>query len=435
MQVTRQRPFPYSYRPEKTPAYTLFRAEGRSLSESLPHAVSYLRKYAFKKTTAPAESVEHFRRQHRLFSFLASPGAALDGAVKASVAMVGDLMWVRDSWKTFVQDDVRRHLDRHDVVLGNLETPISAAHRVPRFLPDVARFNAPPELLTSFRRADGTNLFTALSTANNHSLDQGVDGARATLDFLQSEGILQSGMGEPTDRPYVTFERSGIRFGFYAATFGLNDPSQERPEGWRVNLQKGLAPVAQEMPPLDDLQAALEGMEKDGVDFKIVSLHWGHEFESYPTPEQMQVARHIVALGADLLLGGHSHVPQPAEVLFVNGAERSLAPEAAALARNATLSDPTGVPRKALVVYSLGNFSTTMYTAACRLGGLQSLEVVKDPGTGRVDWHAPMLDFVFNDRGGWFGQRRLAMAANLPEGLEEARRVAALLPGAQVPTA
>ncbi|GMU58008.1 MAG: hypothetical protein AMXMBFR33_71540 [Candidatus Xenobia bacterium] len=426
MRVT-QRPFPYSYRPEKTPDYTLFRAEGRSLSESLPHAGSYLRKYAFKKDTAPVESVEHFARQQKLFTFLATP---LEGPLKASLAMVGDLMWVRDSWSSFVQADVRDHLGRHDLVLGNLETPISRAHRVPWFLPDVAHFNAPPELLTTFRREDGKSLFTALSTANNHSLDQGVEGARATLDFLAEEGILQSGMGEPSDRPYVTFERNGIKFGFYAATFGLNDPSAERPEGFRLNLLKGLAPVP-EQPQLGELKAALEAMREDRVDFKIVSLHWGHEFEGYPTPEQMQVAREIVALGADVLLGSHSHVPQPSEVLFVNGAEQELPPEARPLAENATVQDDSGQPRKALVVYSLGNFTTTMFTAACQLGGVQSLEVRKDPSSGKTDWNAPGLDFVFNDRGGLFGERRLSMARNAPPaGQTEAARVAARLPGA-----
>lgn len=419
MRVT-QRPFPYSYRKEKTPDYTLFRAEGRSLSESLPHAVSYLRKYAFKKDTAPVESVEQFARQQKLFTFLATP---LEGPLKVSLAMVGDLMWVRDSWSTFVQNDV---------VLGNLETPISAAHRVPSFLPDVAHFNAPPELLTTFRRPEGANLFTALSTANNHSLDQGVEGARATLDFLTSEGILQSGMGTPRDRPYVTFEKNGIKFGFYAATFGLNDPSAEQPDGWSINLLKGLAPVPGQA-RLEHLKTALEGMKQDGVDFRIVSLHWGHEFESYPTPEQMQVAREIVELGADLLLGSHSHVPQPAEVLFVNGAESELPPEARPLAENATVQDGSGQPRKALVVYSLGNFTTNMYTAACQLGGVQSLEVRKDPASGKTDWHAPDLDFVFNDRGGLFSERRLIMARNDPDGADEAARVADRLPGALPP--
>lgn len=424
MQVRPLHAFPYRYQPEKTPGYTRFRAEGLSLSEALPQAVSYLRKYVYKKDTAPPESIVHFQRQQQLFGFLASP---LPATVK--LAMVGDIMWVRDSWSSFAQPDVKARLGEHDVVLGNLETPISDRHRVPSFLPDVAHFNAPPELLTTFRRPEGENLFTAVSTANNHSLDQGLDGARATLDFLTREGVLQSGMGSSGDKPYATFEKNGIKFGFFAATFGLNDPSQEQPEGWKINLVKGLAPTGPAR--LDEVRAALEGMQQDGVDFKIVSLHWGHEFEGYPTPEQMQVAREVASLGADVLLGGHSHVPQPAEVLFLNGAERELPPQARALAADATLSDGSGIPRKSLIVYSLGNFTTNMYTAACQLGGLQSLEVVKDPATGKVDWHAPRLDFVYNDRGGMFGARRLTMVDQAPQaGQAEARRVAARLPGA-----
>ena len=289
----------------------------------------------------------------------------------------------------------------------------------------MARFNAPPELLTTFRRADGTNLLTAVSTANNHSLDQGVEGARATLDFLAQEGILGSGMGNPGDRPFVLFEKNGLKFGFYAGTFGLNDPGAEHPEGFRLNLVKGLAPAGP--PQLEGVKSALEAMKAEGVDFRIVSLHWGHEFEHYSSPEQMQVARELARMGADVILGGHSHVPQPAEVLFVNGAETGLPPE---LVRDATLEDGTGVPRKSLIVYSLGNFTTNMFTAGCQIGGVQSLEVTRD-AAGKVDWHAPSLAFVYNDRGGWLGERRLTMVDQAPPaGQAEAQRLKGRLPGA-----
>jgi poly-gamma-glutamate synthesis protein (capsule biosynthesis protein) len=50
------------------------------------------------------------------------------------------------------------------------------------------------------------------------------------------------------------------------------------------------------------------------VDFIVVQLHWGMEFEMYPRPEQLEVAHHIAELGADAIIGHHPHVLQPVEV-------------------------------------------------------------------------------------------------------------------------
>src|SRR5207244_2803615 len=59
------------------------------------------------------------------------------------------------------------------------------------------------------------------------------------------------------------------------------------------------------------------------------------------------------------------------------------------------LHDSTGRPRKGLIVYSLGNFVTTMYTPLCRTGMVLSLQLVRDE-SGRIDWHRPEVQLVHN---------------------------------------
>jgi hypothetical protein len=158
----------------------------------------------------------------------------------------------------------------------------------------------------------------------------------------------------------------------------------------------------------------LADMAAAGVDFRIISLHWGHEFEFYPTPDLMQVGREIVRLGADLIVGTHPHVVQPLEVCFVNGYEVRLRQQGLDLPAlggrtGCLLRDGTSVPRKALIVYSLGNFVTAMYTRHCRTGLILSLQLRRD-AHGRVDWHQPRMQLVYNARLNLLrGQRRLMM--------------------------
>ncbi|MFZ4766310.1 MAG: CapA family protein, partial [Roseimicrobium sp.] len=201
-----------------------FRAEGRSLKESLPHACNYLAKYALKVLTAPPRLMDYFARQVQFQSALRAAPKRGPGALK--LAFAGDLMWVRDDWDTFASTALLEFLRGFDMAYANLETVISERFPVRRFIPDYVHYNSPPEFLHSFRRSDGSSIFTALSCANNHVMDFGDDGAGDTLAFLDRECIGSSGVRRTvTERAWSMAERNGIRVGFYATGWGLNEPS------------------------------------------------------------------------------------------------------------------------------------------------------------------------------------------------------------------
>jgi poly-gamma-glutamate synthesis protein (capsule biosynthesis protein) len=257
-----------------------------------------------------------------------------------------------------------------------LETVISENIPVNELWPDLFRFNSDPRLVSSFRREDGTSLFAALSFANNHALDHGDRGALDTLRFLESQGVPVSGVSPKAERKWTAFSRKGISFGFYAATFGLNDPSLLAGSALHLNLTSHLSEAEQ----------ALREMEGQGLDVKIVSLHWGHEFEPYPTIQQTALAEALVRAGADVVAGSHPHVPQPPEIFLVNGYGSPLHAQGAALRCR-------GRPRKAIVFYSLGNFLSAMFTAPCRLGTLWALSFRQEPGG--VDWTLEPPEFFY----------------------------------------
>ncbi len=384
--------FPYLYTAPELTDWESFRVETISVEEAKSSALTYIKKWFYKVPLTSPEQKTYFDFQRgvmRTLKKIEPPGTSV------GVAMVGDLMWIQNAWDTFLDDKVLAEMNRHEVVLGNLESPLSPFHPVPSTT-EALVYNSDPRLVTSFRRTNGTNTFTALSFANNHTMDTGEDGALATLAILDREKILHSGATRGhAAKAYVTFVRGGIKFGFLAMAQGSNDPALENPKDFRYEIIPGLKAFDGSKVDFARVKSQLDQMTEEGVQFKIVSLHWGSEFELNPDPQVMQSARRIVELGADVILGAHPHVQVPQEVLFVNGYEKRLGLEKEALAHNAVLTGAGG-PRKALVVYSMGNFVSKMWSFLSEIGMLQTLRVVSDGTT--ADWYAPKAQYVYNSR-------------------------------------
>jgi poly-gamma-glutamate synthesis protein (capsule biosynthesis protein) len=408
--------FPFVYTPEADlPAYARFRAEGMPFSEAFWQGFKYIAKYRNKRLSSPVEEVRYFDSQRKLLRFLAAE--PVDSAAKLGVnlAMVGDIMWVRDQWDTFVSKEMLDSMNRFDVVLGNLETIISPNFKVPSFLPDYMKFNSHPALLQSFRRYTGGNIFTALSIANNHTMDYSDRGILDTMEFLDGNRILHSGVRkDKAGKRYTTFVRNGIKFGFYAATFGLNDKTEGQRTKLTLNILPGLAPETETAVDISQVRAVLAAMDEEGVDFKIVSLHWGFEYEFYPSPKTMQVGREIVAAGADVIMGSHPHVQQPSEICYVNGYEKRhgrLKDQFPSMvdSTGCVLKDARGGARKALILYSLGNFTTAMYTFLCEAGVIQHIQVTKNEASGEVDWGLPGYELVYNLRSDPVTKKRMIL--------------------------
>ena len=84
-------------------------------------------------------------------------------------------------------------------------------------------------------------------------------------------------------------------------TFGTNGEPVPRSAPWAVNLIS-VPRILADAPPA---RAA-------GARFVVLSLHWGAEYQSTPTAEQMTQAKKLLASpDVDLILGDHVHVQQP----------------------------------------------------------------------------------------------------------------------------
>jgi poly-gamma-glutamate capsule biosynthesis protein CapA/YwtB (metallophosphatase superfamily) len=143
------------------------------------------------------------------------------------------------------------------------------------------------------------------SLATNHIYDNLEDGFQKTLNFLGDNHISYLGAGmdkETAKRPY-TFSKNNISFCFF--NYITPDTNPSLPDHAGVVLNEFNRERC-----IDELQ------ENKNVDFRIVLLHWGGNFEGglYPDFDQPGLARTLIDHGADLIIGHHSHTLQPYEI-------------------------------------------------------------------------------------------------------------------------
>ena len=122
---------------------------------------------------------------------------------------------------SYCYEDIIPVIEGTDLVFVNQETPVATSVFEPSNYP---LFNTPSETVTDLKSA-GFNLF---NLASNHTLDKGVRGMEATLDFMDSvQGITHFGCyrnytDEHTPR---LVEKNGITFAFIGVTEMTNGMS------------------------------------------------------------------------------------------------------------------------------------------------------------------------------------------------------------------
>ncbi|MCB5165472.1 CapA family protein [Streptomyces bambusae] len=171
-------------------------------------------------------------------------------------------------------------------------------------------FVSPPQIAAALK-ATG---YDGCSTASNHTLDDGADGLRRTLDAFDRQGLGHAGSARTAAEAAApqTYTAGTAKVAHLAYTYGTNDVPLPEGQPWAVNLMD-------EKKILADARAARRG----GADVVLVSLHWGSEWQTAPDAVQLELGRSLTAAttggrpDVDLILGTHAHVPQAYEK--VNG--------------------------------------------------------------------------------------------------------------------
>jgi len=235
-----------------------------------------------------------------LLLFIATDSSAEPIVIHA----VGDIMLAgsgeniyRKNGYDYPFDATRNTLKQGDLVIGNLETPITSSGV--EFKEKKFRFKADPKAALALRNAG----FTHLSLANNHILDYGEDGLRQTLAALDTNSIIYSGAGMDlaAARKAEIVAINGVKVAFLS--YSLTHPK----EFFAGAETAGTAPGYLQFFTADIKQA------KKNADCVIVSFHWGEEGLEKPKPYQITTAHKAVDAGADIVIGHHPHVLQGVE--------------------------------------------------------------------------------------------------------------------------
>ncbi|MBT8200949.1 MAG: CapA family protein [Acidimicrobiia bacterium] len=192
-------------------------------------------------------------------------------------------------------EPLRSRIEAADLAICHMEVPLSKDNRGISSYPS---FRAPREVADAIADVG----FDTCSTASNHTIDKGVQGAIDTLGVLDSAGLGHAGSarGPEEDVPSL-YEVNGVTVGHISYTYGLN--------GLRVPVgQEYTVNVIDEAAILADAALAREL----GAEFIILSMHWGNEYQPVESSFQRSMAGSLLAdEDVDLILGHHAHVVQP----------------------------------------------------------------------------------------------------------------------------
>jgi len=271
----------------------------------------------------------------------------------ASMVMVGDAL-IHDSiyktyrsGKTYNFDNIFKYtkdiFQSYDIAYYNQETILGGKQLG---LSNFPQFMSPTEVGDSFVKAG----FDLVSLATNHTLDRMYDcGLKAitnSRNFWNSqEGVIAAGS-------YTSFEEreklqiketNGITYtllSYTTTTNGLKVPSGK---DYVVDVYNQ-----------DKVKKDIERY-KDKVDVIMVAMHWGNEYQHYPSTAQKNIAKYLASLGVNIIIGTHPHVVQPIDFI-----------------------DNT------LVIYSLGNFVSSQIGIERLTGLMASVTMKKEVYHGKT---------------------------------------------------
>lgn len=209
----------------------------------------------------------------------------------------GDLVPTNSNIDLFNNSDIKSLLGEEllsvwnsaDIRIFNLEVPLTDTI-------DPISKNG-PNLIAPESTINGIQALqpSLITLANNHILDQGIQGLKSTEKLLDINRIPYTGIGDnilEASKPHI-FNMEDLKIGIYACT--------ENEFTIATNNSSGANPFD----PLESLDH-IENL-KAICDYVIVLYHGGKEHYRYPSPYLQKVCRKMSKKGADLIICQHSH--------------------------------------------------------------------------------------------------------------------------------
>ncbi|MBW1719866.1 MAG: CapA family protein [Deltaproteobacteria bacterium] len=206
------------------------------------------------------------------------------------ISFLGDIM-TGDHQVSFSKD-LEAHLAQSDIVIGNLEGPITAARprqdkRRPLHMdPEVGFFSKPYHL-------------NALILANNHIMDHGIDGLVNTQLYLDHLSISYVGAGINIHEAAKPLILKAEGASICVVAFSHNEGPMATKD------TPGPCPLF----AYEILFNYLNELKKEN-DFLVLSYHGGEEFFTVPWVRRQKLFEIFVQAGVDIVFGHHAHAVQ-----------------------------------------------------------------------------------------------------------------------------
>lgn len=242
---------------------------------------------------------------------------------------------------------VKPILEQADLAIGNLELTLPGKPPYTGY----PMFRSPDDLAHALKNAG----FDILVTANNHANDSHGAGVTNTIKTLRGLDFLQTGTFlDARDRsahyPLMLYKH-GFKIALLNYTYDTNGvPTQ--------------APTIVNLIDKEQIAADLAEAVARKPHYIIVVMHWGIEYQLNENEQQRSLAQFLIRHGADMVIGSHPHVVQPI--------------------RSEQVTMPDGSVKKAIVVYSLGNFISNQQQPNTDGGIMFQVDLVKRRGVPGV---------------------------------------------------
>lgn len=249
-------------------------------------------------------------------------------------------------------ENVKPIIEKYDLAFYNQESILGGTSLG---LSSYPRFNSPQEVGDTFIDMG----FNLVGLANNHTLDMGKRGIRASLEYWKKKENIMTAGSYSSEEERITpniMEKNGITYAllsYTTTTNGLTVPSDE----------PYLVSTYEEAKVKEDIERL-----RDKVDVLMVSMHWGEEYTHNPTESQRNIANYLASLNVDIVIGHHPHVIQPID--FIGNT---------------------------MVIYSLGNFIASQYGVEKLTGLMASVTIKKTTinGESTITLENPTAELVY----------------------------------------
>src|SRR5690625_319542 len=301
-----------------------------------------------------------------------------DNYGKVTIGATGDILLHKRVYEKARQKDgsfdftdmfenVKHLFKEEELIIVNQESIIAGEELGLSCFP---HFNSPVEIGYTLKDMN----VDIVNIANNHTLDHGEKGILMSIENWEKIGLPYVGAykSKEDQETLRIINKNGLRVCFLSYTRGTSGKRPPKGKGYLLN-RYGKTRFAGKR-DVAGLRRLIDRIKRnDLADVVVVSIHFGKEYQMFPTAYQKETASNISDAGADVIIGHHPHVLQPPAFLTNSKGETTFS------------------------AYSLGNFFSGQRGLYRQIGAYMTIDVEKSLVGNMVNVKDPTITLTYVD--------------------------------------